>query len=203
MWNLYNAGHDQKNDRRRSARSRNRYVLRLEPLEQRKLLDAGGPSVRSSLVASGNPAAVQNSSPAYENPALLNLYKAHEPGLNLPPSGTVMPPTLAPLPPATSQIPPKPKGFVPLPPPPPISYVLTQLNVPAITPQPAPPSVVLAALHQRTPTANQGALTYKVSLSSEGPFLNVVLARFGERSWHGFIVHHGPRVEHRPEAGGT
>jgi hypothetical protein len=194
MWSFHKSRNEQHHDRDRGARSRQRYMLRLEPLEQLKLLDAGGPSVHLSLVAKGNPAAVQNSSPAYENLALISLYKAYQPGLHLPPIGTVAPPTLPPLPPATSQIPPRPTGFVS--PPPPLSYVLTQLHLPPITPPPAPRPVALSALHKRTPAANYRAMTHRVSPSGEGPFLNLIRASFGERSWHGFIVHDRPRVEH-------
>jgi hypothetical protein len=194
MWSFHKSRNEQHHDRDRGARSRRRYVLRLEPLELRKLLDAGEPGVHSSLVANGNPATAQNSSLANEIPALISLYKAYHPELNLPPTGTVTPPTLPPFPPATSQIPPRPTGFVS--PPPPLSYVLTQLHLPPITPPPAPRPVALSALHKRTPAANYRAMTHRVSPSGEGPFLNLIRASFGERSWHGFIVHDGPRVEH-------
>jgi len=76
MWNFRNSRRDQGNGRQRGPRSRQRYVPGLEPLEPRKLLDAGGPSLHSYLAASANPAQVQNASAAYESPVLVSLYQA-------------------------------------------------------------------------------------------------------------------------------
>ena len=78
MWKFRKRRRDQDNNRHRGARSRQRYVLGLEPLEERKLLDAGGQSPNSSLATGGNAAEVQNASKAYENPNLVNLYQAYQ-----------------------------------------------------------------------------------------------------------------------------
>jgi hypothetical protein len=78
VWNFRMTRRDQSNDRRRGARSRQRYVLGLEALEHRKLLDASGPSLLASPPASSNPGEVQSASMAIESQDLIKLYQAYQ-----------------------------------------------------------------------------------------------------------------------------